>query len=1066
MARLGAVIACPRCGQANSSAARFCSSCGVALDLATPMAETRKTVTVMFMDAADSTAITERTDPEAMRRVMSRYFDEIRTIVERHGGVVEKYIGDAVMAVFGVPIVHEDDAVRAVRAADEIRARLAVLREELERERGLSIAWRTGIDTGEVVAGDTGSGQRFVSGDPVNVAARLEQAAAADEVLIGVETYRLVRDAVSAEPVAPVAAKGKTEPIPAYRLADVALGAEVSARRLDAPMVGRLRQRRLLADAFEQVVEERVCHLFTILGAAGVGKSRLVSAFLDSLDASVLVLHGRCLSYGEGITMWPIVEAVRQAAGLGEMDDDAVVRSKVGALIDDERERGMVVERVGGLFGHSTGGAAAEETYWAVRTLLQSLARRSPVVLLLDDVHWAEEALLDLIDHLAEWTRDTPLLLICLARQELLEVRPGWGGGKQHTTTLTLEPLSASETGELMVNLLGPVGSGSGLSAKIAAAAEGNPLFVEEMIGMLMDTGALIRRDGGWAAVGDLASVAVPPTIQALLAARLDGLTRPERSVIERGAIEGQVFHRSAVAELAPDDVRGAVTDHLRSLSRKELVRPDRSDFAGDEAFRFRHLLIRDAAYSAMPKEARADLHARFARWLARMAGDHVGEYEEILGYHQEQAYRYRSELGPLDAEARALGAEAAGRLAISGRRAIQRGDIRAATKLLRSATELAPIDHPERTKMVAEFGAALVLGGEPREADEMLLAEAARCAAAGDEIGKGRIEVVRLASATTMGTMNIGQVITESVRLLDLAEASGDLFIATRAAFELARHQFFAGRARLAEDQLTALVARYPAGEVPAQVVAMRMAAMFWGPRPLHEAVAETKALMAGAATRIAEAVALRVLGGMHALLGDFDVARKLIRQSVDQEFELGRMFIANSTLGQFLGPVEMDAGNLAEAEALMLESYQTMAAAGDRAFSSTVAGNLAHLYVLMERWDDADRFAQICVSTATFDDVEAIGQGTSIDARVLSARGQHDAAEAQARRAVEMSENSDYLRRRGFAWEQLGEVLHVAGKSREAAEATSRAADYFEAKGATFPASRLRRRIERDGA
>ncbi|HYI23554.1 MAG TPA: adenylate/guanylate cyclase domain-containing protein [Candidatus Limnocylindrales bacterium] len=1060
------MIACPRCGHPNSEGARYCSNCALELAAVAPQAELRKTVTVMFMDAADSTGIGERTDPEAMRRVMSRYFGEIRAIVERHGGVIEKYIGDAVMAVFGVPAVHEDDALRAVRAAAEIRSRVRELSEQLELERGLSIGWRTGVNTGEVVAGDAGSGQRFVSGDAVNVAARLEQAAAPGEVLIGAETYGLVRDVVSVEPVAPVAAKGKSEPIPVYRLTGVAPGASAPPRRLAAAMVGRQRQQRLLSDAFEQVVEEGICHLFTILGAAGVGKSRLVSEFIGSLDASVHVLHGRCLSYGEGITMWPIVEAIRQAAGLGELDDDAVIRDKIGALIDDDRDREMVVQRIGGLFGQSSGGAAAEETYWAVRTLLQSLARRAPVVLHLDDIHWAEEALLNLIDNLSEWTRDTPLLLVCVARQELLEMRPGWGGGKQHATTLTLEPLSEAETAELMENLLGRVDSSPELATRIAAAAEGNPLFVEEMVGMLIDQGALVRGADGWAPAGDLGKVAVPPTIQALLAARLDRLSRSERAVIERGAIEGKIFHRGAVAELAPDDVRASVGEHLRSLSRKELVRPDRSDFAGDEAFRFRHLLIRDAAYSAMPKEARAALHARFARWLTRTAGGNVGEYEAILGYHLEQAYRYRAELGPLDAEARALGAEAADRLASSGRRAAQRGDVHAASKLFRSATDVAPIDHPDRSMMVAELGTALVLVGEPRAASELLAVEGARFAEAGDEIGRVRIEVVRLASETTLATMNIKQVIAECERLLALAEASGDSFAASRVAFELARHQFFAGRARLAEEQLTALLIRYPGAEAPPQAIPLRLAAMFWGPRPVQEAVGEAEILLAGARTRLNETVALRILGGMHGLVGDFDIGRQLIRQSADQELELGRMFIANSTLGQFLGPLEMDAGNFAEAERLMLDSYTRMAAAGDRGFSASVAANLAYLYAVMGRWDDADEYVNICFATAADDDVEALAQGASLKARVLATRGEHEAAELAARGAVEMAEGSDYLQRRGFSWEQLGEVLAAGGKVTQAAEAIARAEAYYTAKGATFPAARARRRIDELGS
>ena len=698
----------------------------------------RKTVTVMFMDAAGSTGIGERTDPEAMRRVMTRYFDEISRVVEQHGGVVEKYIGDAVMAVFGVPVVHENDALRAVRAAADIRDRLAKVDDELERERGITIHWRTGINTGEVVAGDSNAGQRFVSGDAVNVAARLEQAAAPGEVLLGSETYRLVRDSAKVTPAPPVAAKGKSAPLVAYQLIEIAPLTASSTRRLDSPMVGRRRQRRLLTEAFDQAVDQRVCFLFTILGAAGVGKSRLVSDLLVSVTDRALVIQGRCLSYGEGITYWPIAEAVREAARVAEDDDDDALRAKLGALVDEEANRAQVVERIGGLLGRFAPAGAAEETTWAIRTLLESLARRQPVVLVLDDLHWAEPALLDLVEHLAEWIHDAPLMLLCVARQELLERRPGWAGGRAYAATLTLEPLDEVESHELMANLLGQSGVGGALEASIAAAAEGNPLFVEEMVGMLIDKGHLVPANGGWAVVDDLAAVAVPPTISALLEARLDGLPPPERDVLERASIEGKVFHRGAVVELSPEQTREDVAPVLRSLSRKELVRPDRADFSGDEAYRFRHLLIRDAAYGALPKERRAELHARFAGWLERVAGGHIAEYDEILGYHYERAHRYRTELGPADDEARRLAALGARHLGAAGQRALDRSDVLAARKLLAGAAQLLPPGDAQRTRLSADLGMAMSQAGDLLAAEQLLAQTGPRSARRSPRCGQG----------------------------------------------------------------------------------------------------------------------------------------------------------------------------------------------------------------------------------------------------------------------------------------------------------------------------------------
>ncbi len=1060
------MITCPRCGQENSETARFCSNCANPLGTAAqPTSEVRKTVTVMFMDAVGSTGLGEQTDPESLRRVMTRYFDEIRTIVERHGGTVEKYIGDAVMAVFGVPVVHEDDALRAVRAATEIRARLNAVGDELQRQRGTSVAWRTGLNTGEVVAGDAGAGQRFVSGDAVNVAARLEQSAQAGEILVGPETYQLIRDAVVVEPTEPLTAKGKSKPLAAYRLIDVPAGGTSPARRVDSPMIGRQRQRRLLAEAYEQVVDERVCHLFTILGAAGVGKSRLVSEFLAELGEAAQVLHGRCLSYGEGITYRPIAEAVREAARLADDDSDDELRRKVGALVDHDADRLQVVERIGALLGRLPGTGVPEETFWAVRTLLESIARKRPLVLVLDDIHWAEPTLLDLIEHLADWTHDAPLLVLCVARQDLLETRPGWGGGKSYATTLTLEPLNDTESRALMVNLLGQVELGAELVEKIGQAAEGNPLFVEEMVGMLIDNGFLVQRDGGWATAGDLTEVTVPPSIQALLAARLDRLPVSERAVIERGAVEGKVFHRGAVAELGPEDMRESVATHLRALSRKELVRPDRSDFEGDEAFRFRHLLIRDAAYTAMPKEARAELHARFAGWLERMAGEHLSEYEEIVGYHLEQAFRYRTELGPIDDESRRLGAEAARHLGASAERAAQRGDANASLKLFRTAFDLTPEDAHERYRLAAGLGLALVNSGDIRGADTLLAAETERARAAGDELGAAYTEVVRLNAQTTLGTVTVEHVLQRGAVLLAFFEERGDDWGAMRAKLELATHHFFAGHALTAHRLLMDMRSSYPAQALPPMVSGMALVSVFWGPTPVDEALAIVQGfdVLSG---RAVEAYVLGVTGALRGLLGDFDAGREMLRRAIEIEVEIGRQQSGDAFYGQSLGPLEMVAGRYDEAERVMLGAYERMSARGDTGFSSVVAGNLAALYIGLGRWEEADRFTRITLDTAQPDDAEAQAQGWSALGRVQAARGELDQAEASAGRAVEVSAGTDYLVRRGLVLTDFAEVLVTAGRINEARDAFRRAIETFEAKGATAHMDQTRKRLaEIDG-
>jgi predicted ATPase len=507
----------------------------------------------------------------------------MRAIVERHGGSVEKFIGDAVMAVFGVPVVHEDDAFRAVRAALEMR----------DAFPALGCEGRIGVATGEVV---TGTSERLATGDAVNLAARLEQAAPPGEILIGEATLGLTRDAVDVQELAPLALKGKAQPVAAYRLISVCSDEPVM-RQFNRLMVGRETELGRLRYAFEQTVGDQSCQLFTILGPAGVGKSRLALEFLAG-EADALVVRGRCLPYGEGITYWPVVEVAKQLPRAALEDDGAAT---IRALLRDE-----IVA------------TAREEIAWAFRRLLERVSADGPLVCVFDDIHWGEETFLDLVEHVADLSRDAPILLLCMARPELLDRRPGWAGGKVNATTVLLEALGPGEA-DALIESYGHVDDV--LAARIRQAAEGNPLFIEQMVALVQESGT--------------ADVGVPPTIQALLAARLDQLDPPERAVLERGSIEGRVFHRGAVEALVPDDA--AVATRLTWLVRKEFVRPEKPVFAGDDAFGFRHLLLRDAAYAALAKSTRAEFHERFADWLEAHGQDLV-ELDEILGYHLEHA--------------------------------------------------------------------------------------------------------------------------------------------------------------------------------------------------------------------------------------------------------------------------------------------------------------------------------------------------------------------------------------------------------------------------------------------
>ncbi len=681
------MAACPACGVENPEGSRFCNACGERFAETSPAPEVRKTVTVVFCDVTGSTALGERLDAEALRRVMMRYFDTMTLAIERHGGTVEKFIGDAVMAVFGIPTTHEDDAIRAVRAAGDMREGLRELNKELERDHGATLECRIGVNTGEVVAGDASTRQALITGDTVNVAARLEQGAAPGEVLIAESTARLVRDAAVLEAVEPLDLKGKAEPVAAHRLVAVHAGAAGTARRMDSPLIGRERQLGQLRQAFDEVTADRVCHLFTVLGPAGVGKSRLVQEALGHLGAEATVLRGRCLSYGEGITYWPLIEVVRDALGDGSVAD-VDLAAAIAGLIPSDPSADEVASRVAAVVSGGAGlSATAEEIGWAVRRFLEGLARERPVIVVLDDIHWAEPSFLDLLDQLTDWSRDAPILVVCMARHDLLETSPGWGGGKLHATTVALEPLSADEVEHLVENFLAGGEIDDALRRRIEDAAGGNPSFVEETLAMLVDDGVL-RRDGGrWVATGDLDQVAVPPTIQALLAARLDRLDDADRLLLGRASIVGLSFYLGALRELTPEPERGDVARRVQQLLRRDLIRPDVSDVAGEEAFRFHHVLLRDAAYQMLPKETRAGLHERFAGWLDAHPG--LADLDEFVGYHLEQAHALRLELGPEDDDARSMAGRAADRLSTAGKRARDRGDFRASENLYRRAAAL-----------------------------------------------------------------------------------------------------------------------------------------------------------------------------------------------------------------------------------------------------------------------------------------------------------------------------------------------------------------------------------------
>jgi class 3 adenylate cyclase/tetratricopeptide (TPR) repeat protein len=1049
---------CSQCGTDNPDVAKFCFACGSPLVTAPPPQEVRKIVTIVFSDLKGSTAMGEKLDSESLREVMTRYFDAMSAELERHGGVVEKFIGDAIMAVFGLPTVHEDDALRAVRAAADMQQAQAVLNDELERHWGVRLTVRTGVNTGQVVAGDPTTGQRLVTGDAVNVAARLEQAAGAQEVLLGDLTYRLVRDYVDVEEVEPLELKGKAERVPAYRLMGVRDDAE-RPRRLDAPMVGRERELEQLQRQLSDAIEKRCCRLATVVGEAGVGKSRLIDELLRSVEGEVTILRGRCLPYGDGITFWPLAEAVRELAQVAERDTTEEALEKLTALGADND----VTERVASAIGLAATPFPVQELVWGARRLLESLSRKHPVLVLFEDVHWAEPTFLELVEQVVEHASDSQLLVVCTARHELVERLPEWSTGPD-AVRLELQRLTEAETAAVAEHLLGMTDLDERIRARIVAAAEGNPLFIEQLLSMLIDGGQIRFEDGAWRPDAGITEIAVPPTIHALLAARLDALEVDERAVIEPASVIGHIFAREAVQHLAPERVRPELDARLQTLTHKQLVQPDESR-SEEDAFRFHHILIRDTAYEGVLKRARATYHEQFVEWADGVNREGATEYEEILGYHLEQAHRYLSELGPLDDHGRALGAEASRRLAAAGRRAFARGDVPAAVNLLGRATDLLPREATERLELLPDYGEALVQLFHFGEAETVL----EDAIATAEEVGLERIAahaaLVRLRVRLRAGDFASWQeeaatTIAESMAIFEAGDDHAGLARAWRAlnwshgtalrfglAAESAEHAL--EHARLAGDvrQETRI-----AGTAYPQVA-------LFGPTPVPEAIARCEEILDRVTSdRQAEAQVLSSLASLYALDGSFERARDCIGRSRAILEELG-LRVEAAAIELEAWRVEMLAGDPGAAAELLRRAYSALEEAGERFLFSTVVGLLAQTVFALECYDEAEQLASAAKELATEDDIDTQTLWRCIEGKVLARKGRADEGDVLVQEAVDLLEATDALLFQHDALMDLAYVQQLAGRDAEARSTLRAALALAEAKGSPVLVAELER-------
>ena len=1035
---------CKACGEENPERFRLCGICGAELPKAAA-GEIRKVVTLVFADVSGSTALGERLDAEAVRWVMSRFFDTARDVLEHHGGTVEKFIGDAVMAAFGIPVVREDDALRGVRAAVALRDRLRDFGREVESRYGTEIGVRIGVNTGEVVAGDAAAGQAFASGDAVNVAARLEQAAAPGEVLLGEATLALVRDAVTVEACEPLTLKGKSRRVACWRLVEVAARAAGVARRLDAPLVGRETELAQLLDEWRRTVEEQDTRVVTVVAPAGTGKTRLLAELRSSVEPGTQVLVGRCLAYGEGITFWPIAEAVRVAAGIADEDSADVAVARLARLLAGETGATEIIERLAPVLSPAATKVALEETFWAVRKLLEALARRRPLVVILDDVHWAEESLLDLTEYLAGWTRGVPLLLVCGARPELLERRPSVASPRANSRTLLLEPLATRAAEELMAWQLEGAPLPADLSRNILAVSEGNPLFVQELVRMLIDDGAIVRRNGTWLASGNVGRLAMPPTIQALLAARLDQLESPDRDVAQRAAVVGQVFSWGSVRELCDEPARSELAGRLHVLVRKQLIVPEAGTPASEDSFRFGHVLIRDAAYEGLAKRSRAELHERFATWLEREQGAHLTGLEEIIGYHLEQAAAYRLDLGD-GADAAALATRASARLIAGGRRALESGDLAAAANLLGRGAATLPVGDALRLAIRLESIPALVEAGQFEHADasidEILAASTDQLL-----ITAARAWRAFLAAQRASGTFEECQAAAEIWRVA--SEGAGDHSGQATALGFLAKMEFWAEHAATAEALwLRAAEQAELAGDAREEaesLVWLLIAGMF-GPTPVGVALERcaTIASRAGASRKVRLMCSIE-RGVLEAMNGDTDSGRERVGRGRQQLDELGLAWLA-TVMAQEATIVEQLAGDPHAAERLLRPSVEKFEQMGESGFLFTHTLLLANALQEQGRFDEAARLVERLGVAEEYRDDSAFAH---YQARQAAHEGRISDALGLARRSVEQAAATDFLREHGDRLVGLADIHALAGQRGDALAALAEAEALYARKG-----------------
>jgi class 3 adenylate cyclase/tetratricopeptide (TPR) repeat protein len=1003
--------------------------------------EQRKVVTILFADVVGSTALAEQSDPEVVRATMARYFQRIAEVADAYGGTVEKFAGDAAMVVFGVPAVHDDDAERAVRAALEIR------------DRAAELAVRVGVNTGEAVTAAREDRQFMVSGDAVNVAARLQQGAEPGEVVVGPLTEQLTRKVIEYQPHDPVAAKGKSTPLVAFRAVRARSLVPEQARGvpgLHASLVGRDRELRLMLDTYARTAQDRRSYLFTLVGAAGVGKSRLVAEVLSGLASSgARVLRGRCLPYGRGITYWPLIEILRQDTGITLSDERELALLKLdrwlGELLHDDPQRPAIRARLSVMMGFEVPESVMPDTPaerverelgWAMRRYLESLVKAAPLIVVVDDLQWAEVPVVAMIDQLVERVTDAPMLVICIARPEFLEQRREWGSGKPNSTTITLDPLNPTDTGTLISRLLEIEALPPDLRAQIIERSAGTPLFCEEFIHMLIDEGLLVHEGISWRATGAIDQIRVPQSINAVLAARLDGLPDAEKSVLQAASVIGQRFQLVQLQEMSGGDELDA---QIESLRRKGLLIG--GDGADDE-LSFRHLLIRDAAYASLPKSERAALHDRFGTVLEQQAGD-TQQLTEILAHHSERAFTLSTEVG-VEGDVLVNRARRAHDWALAmADRARTRHEVRlmeSAIRIVRSAADVLPegggLEAKARVRLLE--AQHLVMTANYAEAG----IAATQAAALADAASLLKLVATARLTQAQIQFWSGGGSLEEYARVFDRAvdacHIAGDLPGEIEARF--LRTFIFFSSGRLAEfveaNEHLVEQARAIGDSAHEAAITMRLVsveAMRGNAQVSERHLAEAENLAAKHGFRD---VILRLAFDRGARLlfdGDFATAEVKLRQYRAAAAEAGAVQHQISSL-RYLGYTLLQARRYAECAQAVDEALELSETSGESWNRNELLALRARAALELADLETAERFIERALATLRDDDITAVSEVHDHLGLIRAAQGRIPEAETALRHSLDVVAATEYNLQKATAAFDLASLLATEARFDEA--------------------------------